>query len=765
MIMLTTNIKQIQQYIISIIENDFQKSIELFWYIFKKDKFREFIIYNVLILLERQLDELEYYKFMKLNYQENFTKIFQDQNELSHILQSLLDKCSKLDKENLQELTRLSTKFHPIEWLHKHQQSSSTASDQLLEIWEFTCQYLTEHHQHQYTLLLYLQSCKYLKPSDTTHRSYWSHSIATLDQLSTQFQMDTNHQLFLMPMNRLSIPFLFGIQQHQKEDNLFTKWSKDDLIKFSWKFLVCQTSDISNQTVRELQGFLQGFVDQSLTFTNAPKRFHIDLMNGDLEAIRNDYFDRNQDSSQEEEQSDDHYLFEMQLGIYLLSSLFYICSWRYFKFLVTGSPEIQLNTTSMPYYSQTSSGSSPVTLATLSVFTDKENVISSRLCEVKSQKTYMITHQVLLYSNVEDETQFKDEAKSIPKTPLQKEAIKYLTLCMDCYNDLNQEPWVNAFTEILDNLWFASPNFYWMLNSVADGNYYYESYSQALKLYKQVKSKLSTNYHSQTLIPIFENKKLLFNPKDDVWINRLFLMIGMTNHSEIEESIVYLLDILLSVPIPDRLVTSQYTYQTMKPFLTVYSEDEILFWAINALSACYERMGMVGEMIVLYQSYWEFYKPRFHQIINEIRLQSNINSNQQNVDNNNSNLSSLIPLSNLSKKDLQKGFFFPRFFDYIINLDMLEEFCFLLNQGIKLDILHRDQQVQNNRQLVNIIADHITSTSKTPGMSLGFLLNKFFQEELDHFESKRESNNNNENDIDNNNNNNESDSQDVEMKD
>lgn len=182
---------------------------------------------------------------------------------------------------------------------------------------------------------------------------------------------------------------------------------------------------------------------------------------------------------------------------------------------------------------------------------------------------------------------------------------------------------------------------------------------------------------ANTLIPIGDSKKRLFNPNDELWFNRLLLNIGMTNHSEIEDSIICLLEILISISIPpppssssssfsssnsslnndlfnQQLVPSKHTFKTIKPYLTVFSEEEILFWCIDTLATCYERLGMVGEITVLYQAYWNYYKPRFYQIINEIKGTPNQNPN-------------LIPLSNLVKKDLQIGYFFPRFFDYIIS--------------------------------------------------------------------------------------------------
>eukprot|EP01132_Coremiostelium_polycephalum_P002505 gene2505-3101_t len=312
---------------------------------------------------------------------------------------------------------------------------------------------------------------------------------------------------------------------------------------------------------------------------------------------------------------------------------------------------------------------------------------------------------VLLYTNV-DESSFKDQVSKIQYDASQDEALKHLTLCMDCYNDLNQEPWSKDFKDLFTTIW-KDNSFYWLYNSLADSHYYYESYSLALKFYKQIKNQLS-GFNEKTLIPINGNKKVLFDPKEEI------------------------------IPIPENPPPSRHTYQTIKPFFTVYNEQELLFWCIDTLACCYERLGMVGEMIVLYQIFWNYYKPRFRQIINEIKGKS---STQQHPNE--------IPLSNIAKKDVQKGFFFPRFFDFIINFEMLEEFCYLLNQGIKMDILPRGVSVDNNKQIISIIEQHITSSTKRTDMSLNFLLSKFFNEELDHFSEKRldsiNSNNNSKN--------------------
>ncbi|KAN0015512.1 hypothetical protein ACTFIU_008247 [Dictyostelium citrinum] len=870
----------IQRYLISIKERDFNVSIQLFWRLFNNNSFKEYIVLVVLKFLEKEIEDLEYYDFIKKNYRDQFQKIFIDSGDDNEDIANNYSNENKKDKLKLNtilnklakslnhlsfyisEIDSLNKFFNPITFLlnnnnsndnnnkNKNKNDSNNKNNnnynynnnflKILEIIQKSCQYLNENENYEHSILLYLlikgkfenKINTFIKSSKKEDqdiklkiKKFWFNGIQSLylfknkysskieiepplpmksyfdddyDQQQQQQQKGSKEdeediekqkkslaneiELFLLPINRFCLPIIFHIENEEfeqsdiKGNNDGGISSKLEIVDQCWKYYICKGDDITDESILEIQKFLQQFADSGKHLkrhqNNSILNFSINLLSNP-EKARNDYFDRNSEGNGDEndensQESNDSYEFEIHLGIYLLSSLLYISSWRYFKFLVTGSSNIEKQNIQTigtlkknqillfdANFSSSFSNSNSInnnnnnnntTTNTNNNNNNKNNIISQQSYYNQGQQPHlsMITHQVLYYSNVDDESSFDDEFPKIVFTKQQTEAIKHLTLCMECFNDLNQEPWINDFKKILSTTWNNS-KFYWLLNSLADSHYYYESYSISLKYYKDIKTMIKKLDGANTLIPIGDSKKRLFNPNDELWFNRLLLNIGMTNHSEIEDSIICLLEILISISIPpppssssssnpsssnndlfnQQLVPSKHTFKTIKPYLTVFSEEEILFWCIDTLATCYERLGMVGEITVLYQAYWSYYKPRFYQIINEIKGIPNHNPN-------------LIPLSNLVKKDLQIGYFFPRFFDYIINIEMLEEFCFILNKGFKLDILQRNQTVSSNREMIDIIKRHITITTSNNNLTIPILLKQFFNEELDHFLIKKE---------------------------
>ncbi|EGG17190.1 hypothetical protein DFA_08177 [Cavenderia fasciculata] len=537
-------------------------------------------------------------------------------------------------------------------------------------------------------------------------------------------------------INRFCVPRIFQVTDKKR----FIEYglNRSELVETCWRFTVTRPI-ITYSVVMEIQTFLQNL---SLSDPSKKNRMVIDLFTNS-EKIRNDYFDRhNQDKEDVDEDDEELYDFEIELGIYILASLFYISSYRYFKFLITGSSFINQNQNQNQNNSNNNSNNSSRDIITI-----KDDNITT--FDIKSgNPLFMIVHQVLFYSNADDN--FKENTESLYYDKQLNEAIRHLTLCMDCYSDLNQEPWSDRFKSIFSKTWNSS-DFYWINTSLADCHYYYESYSMALTFYKNIKVQLSDFQQQKTILSLGGDgdRLMSFNPTDDFWVNRLFLHLAMTNHSEIEESIVYLLETLVTMPLTDQFVQSQHTWHTIKPYFTSYTDSEVIFWCVDTLAACYERLGMVGEMTVLYQCYWSYYKSRFQKIIQEIhRTASTATSaapiqaitivDTSSIDN---PTDDGVPLSNISKKDLRKGYFFPRFFDYISNIEMLEEFSLLLNQGYRLDILPSGYKVSTNGEIISMIEQHITTSTKKGSMSLVFLMNKFFNEELEHWRESKKKNN------------------------
>ncbi|KAF2074685.1 hypothetical protein CYY_003999 [Polysphondylium violaceum] len=769
----------LQHYIISIKERDFKTSNRLFWDIFNNEFFSDYIVYIVLLSLVHDIKSSFYYLYTERNYPSQFSEIFVNSNNnsnssnnsnknnggfvfseitLYNIIESIYKNLNqdKRLKDYINEIDQCKY-YNPIKILfngeqpqQQQQQQQQTEKEKIGDLFKFmnllnhTCKYLNQHQHYEYSTLLYLlfkfkfnnlflsnnhdndKEKHNILLNNQQFKSFWFNGLNTFLLYKKKFKIDKNSELILLPINVFSMPLIFHMDKEEFKGKEFKRFK---IIKYCWKYYVCKGDDISYELVMKIQDFLQLLADSGTPhFKKSSPRLVIDLLS-DPEKSRHDYFERNSNEDDDDDEtvdSNEAYEFEIHLGIYLLSSLFYVSAWRYFRFLVLGNPNITPNAKRI---------SNPKTCIITSV--------NNKDIGIPPPKLSMIVRQVLnYYSSVssydddDQEEQDKKNAKTNQKAPhsvLETTGINHLTLTLECYNDLNQEPWIEDFKKLFTKLW-SQPRFYWLKNSIADGHYFYESYSMGLSLYKEMKTQLS-GYHSKTLIPIAEiGKKLSFDPKDDLWINRLFLNLGLTNHSEIEDAMIFLLEILVSISIPENPKESTRIISTLKPYFTSFNEEEILFWCIVTLATFYERLGMVGEMIVLYQLYWSYFKPRFQQVVNTIKYSSDVKKKPKLKEGE-------IPLSNLAIKDLQIGFFFPRFFDYIINIEMLEEFSCLLTKGFKLDILQSDQVVENNRDMISIIERHITTSTRKPDMTLPVLLNKFFADELDNALSKREQKN------------------------
>ncbi|EFA82513.1 hypothetical protein PPL_04201 [Heterostelium album PN500] len=670
--------------------------------------------YYLLHLLSNDIEQLEFYRELKdvsfINLNQLLVYLERNNNRHGHI------DLFKTIEDSIQY-------FNPLK---NQQTATATASnDSYLDILCWCCKSLESIQQSNYSLLLYIlmRSNNYIKSNDL-----WVGGVKTILKLRDQYKDNSKlTDTILKLINNFCVPEVFKVDKKFLEQQGV---KRSELVELCWRYTVTRPV-ISYDVILGIQRFLQELANSD---RSSRPRLSVDLLNS-VEKLRNDYFDRHQQEEEEDEEddSDDLYDYEIELGIYLLTSLFYLCAWRYFKFLVSGSSSISKSTTTTTTTNSNSNSNNSSSSSTAVATGD--NTLTFDINSSNNNSLYMITHQVLIYSNADEN--FKDVNNTFYDKNL-SEAIRYLTLCMDCYSDLNQEPWNDRFKEL--SMTWNSPVFYWINTSLADCHYFYESYSSALTFYKQIKQQLSTETKFKTLIPVRGNHLISFDPTEDLWVNRLFLHIAMTNHSEIENSIVYLLEILISIPLADQMhPPTRHPLRTIKPFFTVYSLEEITFWCIDSLAACYERLGMVGEMTVLFQCYWDYYKPRFQKIVHEIQ-KSGVKTPQGQT----TNTKTLVfdddddglPLSNISKKDLQKGFFFPRFFKFIVNIEMLEEFSLLLNQGYHLDILQSGSKSTQNKDILKMIEQHVTTSTKRTDMSLSLLLNKFFNEELEQFSNK-----------------------------
>ncbi|GAM17347.1 hypothetical protein SAMD00019534_005220 [Acytostelium subglobosum LB1] len=587
------------------------------------------------------------------------------------------------------------------------------APDELLTVYIRCCKLLDDIGLQRYSMLIYLLMRAKSIPMNT---NLWINGIRSIVSFKQNHvgKSDTimYRDVLLKIINWYCLPEIFSVdRQLFEESNCGIK--RIELIELCWRYTVTRPM-ITMESVLDIQRFLQQLADSD---TSSKPRLVIDLVHN-VDNVRNDYFER----LNKDDDADHDYDYEIELGIYCLTTTFYLSAYRYFKFLITGTTVITQKHTGESVGNSGNSG-------------NVGNTDNTLIFDINSVPLYMLTHQVLYYSNANE--LFVDKYNSISYNKQMNEAIRYLTLCMDSYSDLNQDPWKDRYKELSET--WSDPEFYWMSTSLADCHYYYESYSTSLSFYKKIKQQLS-GFSTRTLLPLPGNRMVSFDPTDDLWVNRLFLHIAMTNHSEIESSIRYLLEVLISIPLADFLPPTSQSLHTIKPYFAPFTQQEITFWCIDSLAACYERLGMVGEMTVLYQCYWQYYRPRFQMIVYEIQKSGStsigrpLTISPPLVDLDKDGL----PLSNISKKDLQKGFFFPRFFEYIINIDMLEEFSLLLNQGYRLDILQGAKANVPNKELLMIIEQHITSSTKRSDISLSQLLNKFFVEELEHFTAKQQ---------------------------
>eukprot|EP01116_Phalansterium_solitarium_P006697 TRINITY_DN19044_c0_g1_i1.p1 TRINITY_DN19044_c0_g1~~TRINITY_DN19044_c0_g1_i1.p1 ORF type:complete len:404 (-),score=142.51 TRINITY_DN19044_c0_g1_i1:95-1237(-) len=173
-----------------------------------------------------------------------------------------------------------------------------------------------------------------------------------------------------------------------------------------------------------------------------------------------------------------------------------------------------------------------------------------------------------------------------------------------------------------------------------------------------------------------------------------------------------LLNIPVSLPFIDQLPAVRPPPAARRDSWIVVrlSESELILQTICNLIQCYESLGDLGKATVLMQFAWPRFEPKFREMLS-------------------------------SQRFVNGGFKFHHFFNYVVNIEILEEFAYCLNRGLEMHLLPEDTWAeivkqnaaaaqQSNADQLTMIEMHIASSYGNPDMTPTAVLEKFFNAEI-----------------------------------
>lgn len=253
-----------------------------------------------------------------------------------------------------------------------------------------------------------------------------------------------------------------------------------------------------------------------------------------------------------------------------------------------------------------------------------------------------------------------------------------------CFNDISSLPMIENIQNKSNGKWllFCQGELYSLI----------QNYQKSSEFYKNVIDFEKNNVNE--ISHISEN-----------WVSWIKLrkasnLICQEDHKNAR---IALYDILLNLPFPNfsvdknSLLREKVSFENNNNVIMLFSNSliSIAIQTIQYLIWSYYETESFSSIIVLTQYAWPYFRNEFYDLI-----QSN---------------------------EFKNGFRFPQFFSFIVNIDILEEFMFMLDsKNWNINILSKEQQLLS---ATSVLVKQVQQLHM-PNFALDTVLNQFYQSQI-----------------------------------